>query len=126
TARIAILHGAQFIVSPVFNKKIAFLCNKYSIPYIPGCMTLTECVIALKYGAEIVKLFPGNLFEPNIIKAFQGPVPNVNIMPTGGINIRNLKDWLDGGAVMIGVGGEITKFKSTYEEITDKCKLFLN
>src|SRR5699024_10716514 len=59
TARIAILHGAQFIVSPVFNKKIAFLCNKYSIPYIPGCMTLTECVIALKYGAEIVKLFPG-------------------------------------------------------------------
>ena len=68
TARHAILNGAKFVVSPSYNAAIARLCNRYSIPYLPGCMTITEMVTALEGGSDIIKLFPGNQFEPNFIK----------------------------------------------------------
>ncbi|MGM8212922.1 bifunctional 2-keto-4-hydroxyglutarate aldolase/2-keto-3-deoxy-6-phosphogluconate aldolase [Virgibacillus sp. W0430] len=128
TARIAILSGAQFIVSPTFSKEIAKLCNRYFIPYLPGCMTLTECMNAIEYGVDVVKLFPSNIYKSSIINTFKGPVPNINIMPTGGINLENITEWLDKGATMIGVGGEITNRnnKDSFDEITIKSKLFLN
>lgn len=108
TARIAILSGAQFIVSPTFDIDTAKLCNRYSVPYLPGCMTVNEMMQAMEYGVTIVKLFPGQLFEPSFIKNVQGPLPNVHIMPTGGINLDNVQDWLQAGAILVGVGGEIT------------------
>lgn len=108
TARIAILSGAQFIVSPTFNIETAKLCNRYFIPYLPGCMTMNEIIQAIEYGVSVVKLFPGAHFDPSFIKNIKGPLPNIQIMPTGGINLDNIQTWLMAGASLIGVGGEIT------------------
>src|SRR5699024_6543116 len=108
TARIAILSGAQFIVSPTFDICTVKLCNRYSVPYLPGCMMVNEMMQAMEYGVSIVKLFPGQLFEPSFIKNLQGPLPTVQIMPTGGINLDNVQSWLQAGAIFVGVGGEIT------------------
>lgn len=109
TARIAILSGAAFIVSPTFDEDTAKLCNRYAIPYIPGCMTVNEMMQAAAYGVSVIKLFPGSVFDPSFIKDIQGPLPHLSIMPTGGITIDNIDTWLDGGAILAGVGGEITK-----------------
>lgn len=109
TARHAILHGAKFIVSPFFCTEIAILCNRYSIPYLPGCMTIQEIVNSLEYGSDIVKLFPANNFTPGFIKSVKGPLPNVEIMPTGGIHADNMCDWLDAGAVAVGIGSDLSK-----------------
>ena len=94
TARIAILAGAQFIVSPAFDEETAKLCNLYQIPYMPGCMTITEMKTALEAGVDIVKLFPGNAFGPGFIKAVKAPLPQVNIMPTGGVSLDNVEEWI--------------------------------
>lgn len=109
TARHAILHGAQFIVSPYFTADIATICNRYSIPYLPGCMTVGEIAKALESGCDIVKLFPANNFSPAFIKSINGPLPHVEIMPTGGINANNMGEWLEAGAVAVGIGTDLTK-----------------
>ncbi|WP_010530529.1 bifunctional 2-keto-4-hydroxyglutarate aldolase/2-keto-3-deoxy-6-phosphogluconate aldolase [Lentibacillus jeotgali] len=109
TARIAIISGAKFIVSPSFDKETAKLCNRYQIPYLPGCMTINEMLRATEYGVSVLKLFPGQSYEPSFIKNIHGPLPYLNIMPTGGITVDNVGSWLEAGAVMVGVGGEITR-----------------
>lgn len=109
TARHAILNGAKFVVSPHFDKNIALLCNRYSIPYLPGCMTITEIMTALEYGCDIVKLFPANRFDPSFIGAVNGPLPQVRIMPTGGVNLDNVGAWLEAGAVAAGIGSDLNK-----------------
>lgn len=127
TARIAILAGAQFIVSPGFNKETAKLCNRYHIPYLPGCMTISEMITATEYGAQVIKLFPGQLYSPDMIKNIKGPLPHLNIMPTGGISLDNINEWLKTGAVMVGVGGEITKGSKTgdYDDVTNTARKFI-
>lgn len=107
TARIAIMAGAQFIVSPSFDIETAKLCNLYQIPYLPGCMTVTEMKQALEYGADIVKLFPGSAFGSSMIRAFKAPFPQLNIMPTGGVNLENMEKWFKAGAVAVGIGGNL-------------------
>lgn len=107
TARLAIMAGAEFIVSPCFDKETAKICNLYQIPYLPGCMTITEMKTALTYGAVIVKLFPGSAFGPSIVKAFKSPLPHLNIMPTGGVSLANMQDWFAAGVVAVGVGGNL-------------------
>jgi 2-dehydro-3-deoxyphosphogluconate aldolase/(4S)-4-hydroxy-2-oxoglutarate aldolase len=109
TARHAILAGAQFIVSPHYNEDIAPICNRYSLPYLPGSMTIREMVKALEGGSDIIKLFPANNFEPSFIKSVNGPLPNVRIMPTGGINLDNIEEWLNAGAVAAGIGSDLNK-----------------
>lgn len=109
TARIAILAGAKFIVSPNFNKNIAKLCNRYGIPYLAGCMTITEVVNAIEYGVDIVKLFPGGAFGPSIVKDILGPLPYVSIMPTGGVSLANIGQWIDNGVVAVGIGSALYK-----------------
>lgn len=109
TAVHAILNGAKFVVSPHFDSNIAIVCNRYRIPYLPGCMTIKEIVQALEYGADIIKLFPANHFEPSFIRNVKGPLPYVNIMPTGGINAENISEWLQAGAFAIGLGSDISK-----------------
>jgi 2-dehydro-3-deoxyphosphogluconate aldolase/(4S)-4-hydroxy-2-oxoglutarate aldolase len=123
TARIAILSGAQYIVSPHFDKDIALLCNTYKVPYMAGCMTITEIKEALSYGVEIVKIFPGSAFGPNYVKAVKGPLPQTQVMPTGGVSLDNVDEWIANGVVAVGVGGQLTK--GTPEEITETAKKFV-
>lgn len=109
TARACILAGAQFIVSPALNPDTIRLCNRYQKICMPGCATVTEILTAMELGVDVVKLFPGDLFGPGIIKSFRGPVPHANIMPTGGVSLDNVDQWIKAGAVAVGVGSDLTK-----------------
>ncbi|WP_017471355.1 bifunctional 2-keto-4-hydroxyglutarate aldolase/2-keto-3-deoxy-6-phosphogluconate aldolase [Amphibacillus jilinensis] len=126
TARIAILNGAKYVVSPHLDPAIATICNRYSIPYLPGCGSVTEIVTALSVGVDIVKLFPGSQFGPSFINDIKGPLPNVELMPSGGVNMTNLQEWFNKGAFAIGVGSALTKrvTESGYESITEISKSF--
>ncbi|MGO4269631.1 bifunctional 2-keto-4-hydroxyglutarate aldolase/2-keto-3-deoxy-6-phosphogluconate aldolase [Paenibacillus sp. TAF58] len=108
TARAAILSGAEFVVGPSLNPKTVELCNRYRVPVMPGCMTIQEIQTALELGVDIVKLFPGNLYSPAMIKAIKGPLPQANIMPTGGVSLSNLGEWIQAGAVAVGIGSDLT------------------
>lgn len=123
TARIAILSGAQYIVSPAFDVETAKLCNRYQIPYMPGCMTITEMVHAMEAGCDIIKLFPGSAFGPSFVKAVKAPLPQINIMPTGGVSLENVDQWIKNGVVAVGAGGQLTS--GTYEEIVKKSREFV-
>ena len=109
TARIAILSGAQFVVSPHLNPEVIRLCNRYRIANMAGIMTISEAVTAMESGCDLLKLFPGELSGPKFIKAIHGPLPQAEIMPTGGVSVDNVGDWLAAGAVAVGAGGCLTK-----------------
>jgi 2-dehydro-3-deoxyphosphogluconate aldolase/(4S)-4-hydroxy-2-oxoglutarate aldolase len=128
TARIAILNGAEFIVGPSFNPQVALLCNRYAIPYLPGCMTIKEMVTAMESGADILKVFPGSVFGPDFVKAVKGPLPYASLMPTGGVSLDNVALWIKNGAVAVGVGGELTAPAKTgdYQQITVLAKEFVS
>ena len=123
TARIAILAGAKYIVSPGFNLETAKLCNRYQIPYMPGCMTITEMITAMESGADVIKVFPGSAFGPDFIKAVKGPLPQAVLMPTGGVSIDNVDQWIKNGCIAVGVGGNLTKGSS--EDMTKAAKEFV-
>ena len=127
TARIAILSGAQYIVSPYFNLDTVKLCNRYRIACMPGAMTIKEVVEAMEAGADIVKLFPGEAGGPKMIKAIKGPVPYVKLMPTGGVDVDNVQDWIKAGAVAVGAGSALTAGAKTgdYAAITAKGREFV-
>ncbi|ADK14231.1 2-keto-3-deoxy-6-phosphogluconate aldolase [Clostridium ljungdahlii DSM 13528] len=127
TARACILAGAKYIVSPSFNADVIKLCNRYRILVMPGAMTVKEAVEGLEAGAEIIKIFPGSVFGPQIIKAFKGPIPQGNFMPTGGVNLGNVKEWIKSGAIAVGTGGDLTKGAKTgdYELVTETAKKFV-
>ncbi len=108
TARIGILAGAQFVVSPALNPETARLCNRYQVPYMPGAATVGEVIAAMECGADIVKVFPGEILGPAFVKAVKGPLPQAQLMPTGGVNLENVAQWINAGAVAIGVGGNLT------------------
>lgn len=128
TARIAIMAGAEYIVSPSFDRQTAEICNLYQIPYLPGCMTITEIKEALNAGVDIIKLFPGSAFGPSIVKAYQAPLPHVNIMPTGGVSIENLEDWFEVGVVAVGVGGNLLASveKGDFEEVSRVASKYID
>lgn len=109
TARIAIIAGAEFIVSPNFVPEIATMCNTYAIPYLPGCGTVTEIANAMATGVDIVKAFPGGILGPDFIKNVHGPIPHVEIMPSGGVGLENMHEWIDAGAWAVGIGSALTK-----------------
>lgn len=108
TARIAILAGAQFVVGPALNPETARLCNRYQVPYMPGAGTVGEVIEAMECGADIVKVFPGEILGPAFVKAVKGPLPQANLMPTGGVGLENVGEWINAGAVAVGVGGNLT------------------
>ncbi|MEJ8777717.1 bifunctional 2-keto-4-hydroxyglutarate aldolase/2-keto-3-deoxy-6-phosphogluconate aldolase [Pseudogracilibacillus sp. ICA-222130] len=128
TARDALLHGAKFIVSPHFSEEISKVCNRYAVPYLPGCLTIKEMVTAYEYGCDVIKLFPANNFESSFIKAVNGPLPHVRIMPTGGIHVNNFTQWLDDGAFAVGIGSDLTKaFKEDGAQgVMEQCKKYLS
>lgn len=123
TARIAILAGAKYIVSPGFDSETAKLCNRYQIPYMAGCMTLTEMIKAMEAGVDVIKVFPGSAFGPSFIKAVKGPLPQAVLMPTGGVSIDNVDQWIKNGCIAVGVGGNLTK--GTSAEMTNAAKEFV-
>ena len=123
TARIAILNGAQFVVSPHFDKKISKVCNRYSIPYLAGCGSVTEVISAIENGSDIVKIFPGGVLGSSFIKDVHGPIPYANMMPSGGVNIDNMDKWINAGAYAIGIGSALTK--GGIDKIVDTTKAFV-
>lgn len=128
TARAAILAGAEYVVSPSLHVETVKLCNRYRVPIMPGVMTLQEIQNALEYGVDIVKLFPGNVFSPSMINAIKGPMPQVNVMPTGGVSLDNLADWIKAGAVAVGIGSDLTKeavLTGNYKLVTEKAQQYV-
>ncbi len=109
TARIALLSGAEFIVSPHFNPEVTKVCNRYRKASMAGILTITEAVEAMEAGVDVLKLFPGDLFGPAFIKDIRGPLPYVQIMPTGGVTAENAGEWIRAGAVAVGAGSSLMK-----------------
>ena len=126
TARLAIIAGAKFIVSPSFNADVAKICNLYSIPYTPGCFTPTEIQTALEAGVDLVKVFPGSVAGPAMVKALHGPFPQLAIMPTGGVSLDNLETWFDAGVTLVGAGSNLTAAAKTgdYAGVTATAKKY--
>jgi len=127
TARVAILAGAQFVVSPSLNAATARLCNRYQIPYMPGAATLREVVEAMECGADIVKVFPGETLGPAFVKAVRGPLPYASLMPTGGVALENVGEWIQAGCIAVGVGGYLTAGakKGDFQSITELARQFI-
>ncbi|MGG0717729.1 bifunctional 4-hydroxy-2-oxoglutarate aldolase/2-dehydro-3-deoxy-phosphogluconate aldolase [Robertmurraya massiliosenegalensis] len=128
TARLAIMAGSEFVVSPAFNKEVALLCNLYAIPYMPGCITIKEMQEALTYGVDVIKLFPGSAVGPDFVKAVKAPLPQINIMPTGGVSLNNIQEWIDNGCVAVGIGGNLVnaaKADGDYTKVTDLARQYV-
>ena len=107
TARIAMLSGAEFMVTPVTNPDVIEMCRRYDKPCIPGAMTPTEVLTAWEAGAAMVKVFPCDSLGPRHIRAIRGPLPQVPLVPTGGVCLENAADFIKSGATALGVGGSI-------------------
>lgn len=109
TARAAILAGARFIFSPVFNLEIIQMAHRYDCVAVPGAMTPTEILAAWSAGADVVKVFPANPFGPQYLRDIHGPLPQVKLTPTGGVDLTTAADWIRAGAVAVGVGSSLVK-----------------
>ena len=127
TARIALLAGAQYVVSPCLNVQTIRLCNRYQVPCMPGAGTVKEIIEAMEAGADIVKIFPGEVLGPSFVKAVKGPLPQASLMPTGGVSLENVADWIKAGSVAVGVGGNLTAGAKggDYESITSLARQFV-
>ena len=123
-AKDSILAGAKYVVSPGYNEEINDVCHEMGVTYFPGCMTVTEIMHALEKGNKMVKVLPGEIFGPKYIKAVKAPIPHVEIMPTGGVNIDNIEEWFKMGVSCVGVGGAL--FKGSLEDIENLAKEFVN
>jgi 2-dehydro-3-deoxyphosphogluconate aldolase/(4S)-4-hydroxy-2-oxoglutarate aldolase len=130
TGRAALLAGAQFIVSPTLNLDLIQLAHRYSAVVIPGAMTPTEILTAWNAGADMVKVFPAaQLGGPEYLKAIRGPLPQILLVPTGGVNLQNAGAFIKAGATALGVGGELVDKKALKEKkfgvITENARAFL-
>lgn len=130
TARACILAGAQFIVSPSLNVATIELCKRYSIPVTPGALTPTEVVTAWQAGADVVKVFPCNaLGGASYLKSLKAPFPQIELIPTGGVNLKTAADFIKAGAMALGVGGDLVDLKLLREGkgsiITERATEFL-
>ena len=121
TARHAILNDADFIIAPNYDQGVAEMCNRYQIPYAPGCTTMSEAVVASSAGAAFIKAFPiSDFYGPKLINVFKTPIPQMPILASGGINLDNLSQWVMNGCDVCGFGGLLTK--GSKEEITANAK----
>ena len=112
TARIAMLAGAEFIVSPALNVSVIEMCRRYDKLCLPGALTPTEIVTAWQAGADIVKVFPSDLTGPNYLKAVHGPLPQIRLLPTGGVNLDTAASFLKAGACALGLGSSLVEAKA--------------
>lgn len=109
TARIAILEGAQFLVSVIAPSDVIVLGHQCDVPVIPGAFTPAEIMAAVTMGADVVKLFPAEVGGPAYLRALRGPFPTLRVFPTGGVSAANVAEWFGAGAVAVGVGGTLTR-----------------
>ena len=120
--------GADFIVSPVLDEETGEWCFKSNVYWIPGCGTLSECARALKLGADVIKIFPGNVLGSGFIKAVLGPMPKLKLMPTGGVEPteESISEWFQAGVVCVGMGSQLIPKEiienGNYEDLTSKIK----
>ena len=119
TARAAMLAGADFIVGPVLNRAVIETCKRYGKIVIPGAFSPTEILTAWQAGADVVKVFPATKLGPSFIKDVRGPLPQVRLTPTGGVNLDNLGEFLKAGAVFVGVGTALVDKKLVSERNWD-------
>lgn len=129
TAQAAILAGARFVVSPVFNPAVIELCRRYDVAVMPGCFSPTEILKAWEAGADIVKVFPATSVGPGYFRDLRGPLPQVKLMPTGGVSLENAGEWIAAGAVAIGAGTALVDRKAVaegdYAAITERARRFV-
>ena len=127
TAALYLQLGANFVVGPLFNKDIALVCNRRSVPYCPGCLTPTEVGMAQEAGCDFIKIFPGDVVGTNLIKGLLAPMPWTKLMVTGGVAPEkdNLTQWFNAGVFCVGMGSKLfpsDKIKANdWAFITNKC-----
>lgn len=119
TARAVIDAGARFVVGPVYRPEVISACNDRDVAVAPGCFTPTEIFDAHERGADIVKVFPATALGPQFIKDVRAPLPQVKLMPTGGVSLDNAGDWIRAGAVAVGVGSALLDAKAIEENRLD-------
>jgi 2-dehydro-3-deoxyphosphogluconate aldolase/(4S)-4-hydroxy-2-oxoglutarate aldolase len=130
TARMCILEGAQFVVSPALNLDTITMCHRYSIAVLPGALTPTEVITAWQAGADVVKVFPASaLGGAKYLTALKGPLPQVKLIPTGGVSLATARDFLDAGAFALGVGSDLVDAKAVKagkpEVVTESARKYL-
>ncbi|MGR3764125.1 bifunctional 4-hydroxy-2-oxoglutarate aldolase/2-dehydro-3-deoxy-phosphogluconate aldolase [Rossellomorea sp. NS-SX7] len=116
TARAAIMAGSEFIVSPSFNPETVKMTKRYGIPSIPGALTPTEILNAYELGADMIKVFPANTFGPGYVRNIHGPFPTIPLMVTGGINMDNIEEYIEAGALAVGLGSNLVNTKHLHHE----------
>ena len=116
TAAQVIDAGAQFVVGPVLNLGVVALCRQRGVAVMPGCYTPTEILTAWDAGADIVKVFPATSLGPKYFKDLQGPFPDIRLMPTGGVTIDNVGEWIAAGACAVGIGSDLLDKKAIEDE----------
>ncbi|WP_338788315.1 bifunctional 4-hydroxy-2-oxoglutarate aldolase/2-dehydro-3-deoxy-phosphogluconate aldolase [Metabacillus sp. FJAT-53654] len=130
TARSAIMAGAKFIFSPTVNIETIKITKRYGVISIPGALTPTEIVTAYENGADIIKVFPANVFGPSYLKDIHGPIPQIPLMPTGGLDVHNVGEYIKAGAVAAGIGSSLVNTKKSmndqyFIDLEQKATLFV-
>ena len=120
TARAAILAGAEFIVAPTVNRDVIQLCNRYDKLVMPGALTPTEVLAAWEAGADIIKVFPADIGGPEYLKALHGPLPQIRLLPTGGVNLDTIEDFLNAGACAVGLGSALVEKQAVQDGDLDR------
>jgi 2-dehydro-3-deoxyphosphogluconate aldolase/(4S)-4-hydroxy-2-oxoglutarate aldolase len=130
TARQVILAGARFVVGPVYKREVIEMGRRYGVPVMPGCFTPTEILAAWEAGAEIVKVFPATSLGPAFIKDIHGPLPQVRLMPTGGVTKENAGAWIRAGAAAVGAGTSLVDRQAVehgrFEAIAANARAFVD
>jgi 2-dehydro-3-deoxyphosphogluconate aldolase/(4S)-4-hydroxy-2-oxoglutarate aldolase len=130
TARMCILEGAKFVVSPALNVRTIEMCQRYTIPVLPGALTPTEIVTAWQAGADVIKVFPASAMGgAKYIKTLKAPLPHITMIPTGGVSLATAEEFLDAGAFALGVGADLVDVKALKEgraeSITESARNYL-
>jgi 2-dehydro-3-deoxyphosphogluconate aldolase / (4S)-4-hydroxy-2-oxoglutarate aldolase len=130
TARAAILAGAEFLVSPTLNLDVIRLCRRYDKAVLPGAFTPTEILAAWEAGADVVKVFPADVLGPAFFKALRGPLPQIRLMPTGGVDLNTAAEFLKSGACCLGIGGQLVEPKAVaagdFKRIRDLARQYVD
>ena len=130
TARIALLSGAEFVVSPTLNLDVIQMCKRYGKLVFPGAFTPTEILTAWQAGADIVKVFPSDVTGAGYLKAIHGPLPSIRLMPTGGVTLETAADFIRAGACVLGVGGALVSSKAiaakNFSQIRDLARQYVD
>jgi 2-dehydro-3-deoxyphosphogluconate aldolase/(4S)-4-hydroxy-2-oxoglutarate aldolase len=130
TARQVILAGAKFIVAPTLSLATMEMCHRYDVAALPGCFSPTEILTAWQAGADVIKVFPATALGPTFFKDMRGPLPQIKLMPTGGVTLANAGEWIKAGAVAIGVGTALVDNKAiadgNFAKITENARTIVH